>query len=102
MIAFTVCYKSGIRFDADYYSKKHLPLVAEKLRPHGMKDAEVRKILGTPTGTQAAYQLIATLYFDDVAALEKALESPDGQVVVADIQNFYGGEPDLMIGEVLA
>ena len=53
MIALTVCYKPEISFDADYYHAKHIPLVAEKLGPHGLKSTEVRKIVGTPMGTPA-------------------------------------------------
>ena len=100
MIALTVCYKSGLRFDADYYRGRHMPLTAEKLGSHGLKRAQVRKILGTPMGTFAPYQVITTLYFGDAAALEGAFKSAEGQAVVADIANFYDGMPDLMIGEI--
>jgi uncharacterized protein (TIGR02118 family) len=102
MIVLTVCYKSGIDFDTDYYFAKHMPLTAEKLGPPGLRNAEVRKIVGTPTGTPAPYQVITTLYFNDAASLQNAFESAEGQAVVADILNFYHGTPDLMIGEVVA
>lgn len=102
MFVLTVCYKTGANFDTEYYLTKHLPLATEKLGSLGMQRVEVRKILGTPTGTPAPYQLIATLYFSDADSLQSALGSSDGQAVVADIQNFYGGGmPDLMIGEVV-
>jgi len=101
MIALTVCYKSEVKFNTDYYHAKHLPLTAEKLGPHGVQKAEVRKILGTPAGTPAPYQVIATLYFSDAATLQSAIESADGQAVVADIPNFYGAMPDIMIGEIV-
>ena len=101
MITLTVCYKSGLRFDADYYLDKHMSLTSEKLESHGLKRTEVRKILGTPMGTPAPYQIITTLYFGDAAALEGAFTSAEGQAVVADIANFYDGMPDLMIGEVV-
>ena len=100
MIALTVCYKSGIGFDNDYYFAKHMPLTA-KLGPLGLRNAEVRKILGTPMGTPAPYQVITTLYFNDAASLQNALGSAEGQAVVADIPNFYHGPPDVMIGEVV-
>ena len=102
MIALTVCYKSGLRFDADYYRSKHMPLTEEKLGSHGLKSAEVREILCTPMGTLAPYQAITTLYFGDAAALEGGLKSAEGQAVVADIANFYDGAPDVMIGEIVS
>jgi uncharacterized protein (TIGR02118 family) len=100
MIVLTVCYKSDIDFDADYYLAKHMPLTAEKLGPLGLRNAEVRKILGTPMGTPAPYHVITSLYFNDAASLQNALGSAEGQAVVADIPNFYHGAPDVMIGEV--
>lgn len=101
MVVLTVCYKSGIPFDNDYYVAKHLPLAAEKLRPLGLKREEVRKVVGTPFGTPPPYQIITTLYFDDAAALQHALESADGRAVAADVANFYSETPDFMIAEIL-
>jgi uncharacterized protein (TIGR02118 family) len=102
MVVLTVCYKSDVIFDADYYHAKHVPLIAKEIGPHGMRKAEVRKTLGTPMGTPAPYQLIASLYFDDADSMQSALRSAGGQAVVADIANFYSGMPDLMIGEIVA
>jgi len=102
MFVLTVCYRSGIDFDTDYYLAKHMPLTADKLGPLGLRNAEVRKILGTPMGTPNPYQVITTLYFNAAASLQDAFESAEGQAVVADIPNFYRGTPDLMLGEVVA
>jgi uncharacterized protein (TIGR02118 family) len=99
MTTITVCYKHGVPFDDGYYFTKHIPLV-EKLRAHGLRNAEVRKISTALDGTRAPYQLIATLYFDNSAAMDVAMSSPEGKTVVEDIPNFYGGAPDAMIGEV--
>jgi uncharacterized protein (TIGR02118 family) len=82
MVALTVCYKSDVSFDADYYHATHLPLVLEQIGPLGMSRAEVRKILGTPMGTPAPHQLTATLYFDDAESVQSAFQSTAGQAVV--------------------
>jgi uncharacterized protein (TIGR02118 family) len=97
MIVLTVCYEAGTPLDTEYYYGTHMPLV-KKL--NGLRRAEARKILGTPMNNPARYQLIASLYFDDAAALGAAMGSPDGQALAADVGNFYKGEPDFMIGEV--
>jgi uncharacterized protein (TIGR02118 family) len=96
----TVCYKSDVKFDYDYYHAKHLPLVAENLASQGMRKSEVRKILGTPMGTPAPYQVIFTLYFDDAGSMQAAMGSAGGQAVAADVANYYGGMPDMMIGDI--
>ena len=101
MIVLTVCYESGIALDDAYYYGTHMPMV-EKLRPHGLRSSEARKILGTPMGNAAPYQLITSLYFDDAAALATAMGSEVGRKLAADVPNFYQGEPDFMIGEVPA
>jgi uncharacterized protein (TIGR02118 family) len=97
MIVLTVCYETGTPLDVEYYHATHMPLV-KKL--DGLRRAEARKILGTPMGNPAPYQLIASLYFDDAAALAAAMGSPQGRALAADVGNFYKGEPDFMIGEV--
>lgn len=99
MTVLTVCYESGSDLDLDYYNGTHMPLV-HKL--DGLRRAEVRKILGTPMGNAAPYQLIASLYFDSPAALAAAMGSQQGRALAADVGNFYEGEPDFMIGEVEA
>lgn len=97
MVVLTVCYESGTPLDTEYYYGTHMPLV-KKL--DGLRRAEARKILGTPLGNTAPYQLIASLYFDDLAALGAAMGSSDGRALADDVGNFYKGEPDFMIGEV--
>ena len=99
MIVLTVCYESGTPLDLDYYHRVHVPLI-ETLAPLGLRRSEVRKILGTPMGNTAPYQLIASLYFDNAAALASAMGSPEGRALAADVGSFYKGEPDFMIGEV--
>jgi uncharacterized protein (TIGR02118 family) len=99
MIVLTVCYESGTPLDAKYYQDTHVPLV-EKLGQFGLRRVEVRKILGTPMGNPAPYQLIASLYFDDAASLQVAMGSAEGRALAADVENFYKAEPDFMIGEV--
>jgi uncharacterized protein (TIGR02118 family) len=93
----TVCYESGTPFDFDYYAATHMPMVAKL---DGIRRAEARKILGTPMGNAAPYQMIASLYFDGPGALAAAMGSDAGRALAADIPNFYKGEPDFMVGEV--
>ncbi len=99
MTAITVAYKSDVKMNTDYYFGSHVPMVEDRLSSHGLRSAEVRKIVGTPTGAPAPYQIITTLYFDNVTDFTAAMGSDDGRAVLKDIANFYEGTPDIMIGE---
>jgi uncharacterized protein (TIGR02118 family) len=99
MIAITVAYKNGVKLNTDYYYGSHVPLVENALSKWGLRSTEVRKIVGTPSGDPAPYQIITTLYFDDLPAFSSAMSTDDGRKVLGDIKNFYEGMPDIMIGE---
>ncbi|KAF4455742.1 hypothetical protein F53441_1941 [Fusarium austroafricanum] len=92
-----VVYPSGPSFDLDYYLKTHMPLVASKWGPHGLKDY---KILTFQEG--APYQIQATLEWDSVEAFDKAAASEAAAAVMGDIKNFYSGNPMILKGPVVA
>jgi uncharacterized protein (TIGR02118 family) len=96
-----VCYKYGVRFDEGYYLSKHLPLAEAIMRPHGMKSVELVKVTTTPDGSQPLYQVIFPAYFESLASLQNALQSPE-MAMVGDIQNYYDGMPDILIGQVVS
>ncbi len=58
----TVFYENveDATFDLDYYLAKHMPLVAAKFAPYGIKGWRVLKAVGTPTGAKPLYSIIAT------------------------------------------
>jgi uncharacterized protein (TIGR02118 family) len=66
-----------------YYFDQHVPL-AKKIP--GLKKYETSQgpVL-TPTGP-SAYQLVAILHFESVAAIQHAFASPEGQAAAADAQ----------------
>jgi uncharacterized protein (TIGR02118 family) len=102
MTVLRVGYKSGIRFDEDYYLTKHIPLAGRVMGPFGVKAVEVVRIVGTPDGSPAPYQLMFSAHFESAADAAKAMQSPEFSQVLADIPNYYGGAPDVMIGEVVS
>jgi uncharacterized protein (TIGR02118 family) len=102
MTVLRVCYKHGVRFDDAYYVSKHLPLVGSVMGPHGLKSVEVVKVNPTPDGSRPPYQVFFSAYFESAAGLQNAMQSPKIGEVMADIQNFYDGMPDVLIGDVVA
>lgn len=102
MTVLRVCYKHGVRFDEGYYVSKHLPLVGSIMGPYGVKSVEVVKVTTAGDGSTPPYQVIFSAYFESAAELQNARQGPRMGEVVGDIQNFYDGMPDVLIGEVVA
>jgi uncharacterized protein (TIGR02118 family) len=69
-------------FDKHYF-ESHVPLA--KTIP-GVRKYEVNQgPIATPGGP-SGFHLIATLHFDDMAAIQAAFASPQGQAAAADVQ----------------
>jgi uncharacterized protein (TIGR02118 family) len=99
MIKLTVLYgqpKNPAAFER-YYLDTHTPIA---LKVKGLRRFEIVKVSGTADGTPAPYYRIADLYFDDVATMQAALGSPEGQAAAADIANFATGGVTMLIAEV--
>ena len=87
--------KDAAAFDK-YYFEKHVPL-AKKIA--GVRKYEVSKgPIATPAGLSGLH-LIAVLHFDDLAAIQRAFASPEGQGAAADLQNFATGGADMIMLE---
>jgi uncharacterized protein (TIGR02118 family) len=84
--------KDKAAFDA-YYFEKHVPIA--KQIP-GLRKYEVSQgPVSTPAGPSDVH-LVATLHFDNLAALQSALGSAQGQAAAGDLQNFATGGADLL------
>jgi uncharacterized protein (TIGR02118 family) len=102
MTVLRVCYKQGVRFDESYYLSKHLPLVGGVMGRYGVKRVEMVKVTTTADGSKPPYQVIFSAYFESAEGLQNAMQDPKMGEVLGDIQNFYDGMPEVLIGEVIA
>ena len=83
--------KDTAAFDKHYFDK-HVAL-AKKIP--GVRKYEVsRGTVATPAGP-SGYHLVAVLQFDDMAAIQQAVASPQGQAAVADVGTFATGGVDI-------
>ncbi len=98
----TVLYDNveGATFDLEYYLAKHMPLVAEKFHPFGLKGWRVLKAVGTPTGDTPRFSIIANLEFDTPDQFRAAVAA-EGGPVFGDVPNFSNQEPIVVIGDVV-
>src|SRR6476620_4138817 len=87
--------KDPAAFDS-YYVATHIP-IAKKVP--GLRGYDVsRGPIATPAGPSGV-QLVATLHFDSVAAIQAAFASPEGQAAAADVGKFATGGVDMLIFE---
>lgn len=78
-------------FDRHYFDK-HVPIA--KSIP-GLRRYEVSAgPVATPAGP-SNWHLVATLHFDDMAAIAAAFASPQGQAAAADVQVFATGGAEM-------
>jgi len=79
-------------FDNHYFDK-HLA-IAWKIP--GLRKYEVsRGPVFSPAGPSGLH-LVATLTFDDLAAIQAAFASPEGQAAAADVQSFATGGVEMV------
>ncbi|MGH6990923.1 MAG: EthD family reductase [Stellaceae bacterium] len=87
--------KDPAAFDR-YYFEKHVPLA--KTIP-GLRKYEVNAgPIMTPEGPSPLH-LIAVLHFDDMAAVQRAFQSPEGQAAGADVATFATGGAEMIMLE---
>ena len=96
MARFVVMYKTpadAAAFDK-YYFSTHVPL-AKKIP--GLRKFEVSQgPVATPAGPSGLH-LVATLHFDNMAAIGGGVGSAEGQAAVADLKNFVTSPPDILM-----
>jgi uncharacterized protein (TIGR02118 family) len=96
MATLVVLYKTpkdAAAFDK-YYVEKHIP-IAKKIP--GLRKYEVSTgAVAAPAGPSGVH-LIATLHFDDMAAIQRAFASPEGQAAGADVATFATGGADMLM-----
>ena len=96
MARLVVMYKAPqdpVAFDK-YYFATHVP-IAKRLP--GLRKYEVSQGAVATPGGPSGFHLVATLHFDDVAAIQKAFASPEGQAAVADVGVFATGGVDIYL-----
>jgi uncharacterized protein (TIGR02118 family) len=88
--------KDASAFDK-YYTNTHVPL-ANKIP--GLRRYEVSSGPVASPGGPSGVHLVAILQFDDVAAIQAAFASPEGQAAAADLQNFATGGAELFFFDI--
>ena|SRR5689334_2381015 len=90
----------GQKFDVDYYMKKHIPLVEERLKTQGLKNVQVLHGTGSPGGAPPV-KLIALLEFDSVQAFQSGMEK-HGAEIMGDVARFTDTQPQIQFNDKLS
>jgi uncharacterized protein (TIGR02118 family) len=77
-----------------HYHEKHIPIAK---RIPGLRKYEISKVPWRHQPAHPVYHLVATLQFDDLAAIQNAFGSAEGQAAVADVQTFATGGVDILM-----
>lgn len=104
MIRVSVLYpnEAGKKFDLDYYVKKHMRLVHDRLDGLGLQRVEVdRGVAGGAPGAPAPFASIGHVYFNSLAEFQTAM-GKHGKELFADVPNFTDIQPQVQISEVIA
>jgi len=101
MVKVTILYPNGDgkTFDMDYYSEKHMPMVANLLGDSLKLLAIDKGISGRTPDEPMPYLAIGYLYFDKLSAYQKSF-GPNAEKIVGDIPNYTNTQPILQISEV--
>ena len=102
MIRVTILYPNseGKKFDMDYYSTKHMPMVASLLGD-SLKLFEIDKgIAGRTPNDPVPYLAIGYLYFDKLSAYQNSFR-PNAEKIRGDVPNYTNIQPVIQISEVL-
>ncbi len=101
MIKVTILYPNGDgkTFDMDYYSNKHMPMVASLLGDSLKLLAIDKGIAGRTPDEPIPYLAIGYLYFDKLSAYQNSF-GPNAEKIISDIPNFTNIQPVVQISEV--
>ena len=94
MISVVILYKQSddSTFDMDYYTSKHMPLLADKL-------GDSCKGWGV-SAPDAKYHAVAWAMVDSKEAWDAAM-AEHGAAIISDVQNYTNSQPQMIIGEVV-
>lgn len=102
MIKVTILYPNGDgkKFDMDYYSNKHMPMIASLLGDSLKLFAIDKGLAGRTPADPVPYLAIGYLYFDNLSAYQNSFR-PNAEKIRNDVPNYTNIQPVIQISEVL-
>lgn len=79
-----------------HYANNHVPIASQL---PGLRAYNTFKPNSLNPEEKSPYYLIALLYFDDMAAIQQAFQSPQGAAAAGDLPKFATGGVTMLAGE---
>ncbi len=101
MIVMSVLYPNGpnARFDIDYYTRTHMPMVQQRLGAPLRRMAVEHGLAGGAPSSAPPFLASGHLYFDSLEAFQGAF-APHAGAIMADIPNYTSTQPVIQIAEL--
>ncbi len=80
-----------------HYKNVHVPLAG---KVQGVRRAELAKVFPKEDGSPTPAYRVAELYFDDYDAAVAAVNTPEGQALIADAQQLGAGGVKLLLCDI--
>ncbi len=103
MIKVSVFYPNdeGKKFDMDYYSGKHMPMVQSRLDSLGLLRLEVeRGVSSADPNAPAPFVAMGVLYFNTAEEVHEGFKT-HGREIMGDIPNYTDIAPQFQISEIV-
>ncbi len=103
MIKVSVLYpnEEGKKFDMEYYSGKHMPLVQSRLDSMGLLRIEVEKgVSSADPNAPAPFVAIGVIYFKMAEEVHEGFKT-HGREIMGDIPNYTDIAPQFQISEIV-
>ena len=104
MIKVTVLYpnEEGKKFDMEYYTGSHIPMVTERCGTFGLVRTEVEKgISDADPNAPPRYIAIGSLYFETLDGVHQSFMT-HGKEIMGDIPNYTDIQPQFQISEIVS
>ncbi|KAF4551429.1 Hypothetical protein D9617_13g099280 [Elsinoe fawcettii] len=85
------------KFNFDYFFEVHLKKTNDVFKPAGLVQTLITRADAT-----TEFLVVATFIFKDQARFQKALDSPAGQALFADVANFSPAQPTITSGSIVS
>jgi uncharacterized protein (TIGR02118 family) len=93
-------YSEGKTFNMDYYSTKHMPMVAGYLGENLVKYTIEKGLASGLPNTALPYMAIGTFYVKSLSDYQAAI-APNRDAIRADFANYTNVAPVILISEVV-
>jgi len=93
-------YKKEARFDHEYYARKHIPFLRQKLEPFGMIRVEIDKGLPGAKGEAPLFVAACHLFFGSMSQFQQGIGAVGGELS-ADVPNYTDIVPQVQFSEMV-